>query len=286
MADRVAVIGGTGLYLMDGFEDVREVSVETPFGAPSDRLVIGRHGTREVVFLPRHARGHRFTPTEVPYRANIYALKTLGVTRIFSVSAVGSMKEEIAIGTPVLVDQFVDRTRARPATFFGDGIVAHVSLADPTCASLRDLLARTADRIGLPVRRGGTYLCIEGPQFSTRAESFLYRGFGVDVIGMTNATEARLAREAEICYATIAMPTDYDCWHDGHEDVNVGSVVETLKSNTEKARRLILAAIEDLDSARPCACGEALRGAILTDPAAIPADARRRLAPMVEKYLG
>ncbi len=286
MADRVAVIGGTGLYLMDGFEDVREVEVSTPFGPPSDRLTLGRYAGREVVFLPRHGRGHRLLPSEVPYRANLYALKYLGVTRVFSVSAVGSMKEEIAIGTPVLVDQFVDRTRNRPATFFGGGIVAHVSLADPVCSSLRALLGRAADRIGLPVRQGGTYLCIEGPQFSTRAESFLYRDFGVDVIGMTNATEARLAREAEMCYVTIALPTDYDCWHDGHEDVTVGSVVETLRSNTQKARSLILAAIEDLDSATPCACGQALAGAILTDPSAIPAEAREKLGPIVSKYLG
>ncbi len=285
MPDRVAVIGGTGLYLMDGFEDVREVEVETPFGPPSDRLSIGRRAGREVVFLPRHGRGHRFLPSEVPYRANLYALKTLGVTRVFSVSAVGSMREEIAIGTPVLVDQFVDRTRGRASTFFGGGIVAHVSIADPVCPSLRTLLGLAARRIGLAVHQGGTYLCIEGPQFSTRAESFLYRDFGVDVIGMTNATEARLAREAEMCFATIALPTDYDCWHDGHEDVNVGSVVETLRSNTEKARSLILAAIEDLDSAAPCACGQALAGAILTDRAAIPVDARERLGPIVSKYL-
>ncbi len=285
MADRVAVIGGTGLYLMDGVKDVRDVEVTTPFGPPSDRLTIGRYAGREVVFLPRHGRGHRFLPTEVPYRANLYALKTLGVTRVFSVSAVGSMKEEIAIGTPVLVDQFVDRTRGRASTFFGNGIVAHVSIADPVCSSLHALLGRAAERIGLSVHPGGTYLCIEGPQFSTRAESFLYRDFGVDVIGMTNATEARLAREAEMCFATIALPTDYDCWHDGHVDVNVGSVVETLRSNTRKACSLILAAIEDLDSAVPGACGQALAGAILTDRAAIPADARERLGPIVSKYL-
>ncbi len=285
MSDRVAVIGGTGLYLMDGFEDVREVEVSTPFGPPSDRLMIGRRAGQEVVFLPRHGRGHRFLPGEVPYRANVYALKTLGVTRVFSVSAVGSMKEEIAIGTPVLVDQFVDRTQGRASTFFGGGVVAHVSLADPVCPSLRALLRRAAERIGLRVHPGGTYLCIEGPQFSTRAESFLYRDFGVDVIGMTNATEARLAREAEMCFATIALPTDYDCWHDGHDDVTVGSVLETLRSNTEKARSLILAALEDLDFVAPCACGQALAGAILTDRAAIPADARERLGPIVSKYL-
>lgn len=284
MLERVAVIGGTGLYLMEGVEDVREIEVTTPFGPPSDRLTIGRYTGREVVFLARHGRGHRYLPSEVPYRANIHALKSLGVTRVFSVSAVGSMKEEISIGVPVLVDQFVDQTRGRPTTFFGDGIVAHVSLADPVCPSLRALLGRAAARVGMPVRLRGTYLCIEGPQFSTRAESFLYRDFGVDVIGMTNATEARLAREAEMCFATIALPTDYDCWHDGHEDVNVGSVVETLRSNSSKARSLVLAAIEDLDSVEPCSCGQALAGAILTDRAAIPAEALERLGPIVSKY--
>lgn len=285
MLERVAVIGGTGLYMMEGFEDVREIEVTTPFGPPSDRLTIGRYAGREVVFLPRHGRGHRYLPSEVPYRANIHALKSLGVTRVFSVSAVGSMKEEISIGVPVLVDQFVDQTRERPRTFFGGGIVAHVSLADPVCPSLHALLGRAAARLGMPVRLGGTYLCIEGPQFSTRAESYLYRDFGVDVIGMTNATEARLAREAEMCFATIALPTDYDCWHDGHEDVNVGSVVETLRSNSSKARSLVLAAIEDLDAVEPCSCGQALTGAILTDRSAIPAEALERLGPIVSKYL-
>lgn len=285
MAERVAVIGGTGLYMLEGFEEVHEVEVQTPFGPPSDRLTIGRRSGYEVVFLPRHGRGHRLLPSEVPYRANLYALKTLGVNRVFSVSAVGSMREEISIGTPVLVDQFVDRTRGRPSTFFGSGIVAHVSLADPVCPALRSLLHRAAIRIGLPVHPRGTYLCIEGPQFSTRAESFLYRDFGVDVIGMTNATEARLAREAEMCFATIALPTDYDCWHDTHEDVNVGSVIETLRSNTAKARTLILAALEDLGTMEPCSCSQALAGAILTDRGLIPAETRQRLGPLVSKYL-
>ena len=221
MADAVGVIGGSGLYLMDGFEDVREVTIDTPFGAPSDAITVGRLGGREVAFLPRHGRGHRYLPTEVPYRANLYALKTLGVSRIFSVSAVGSMKEEIALGRPVLVDQFIDRTVARRSTFFGEGIVGHVSMADPTCPSLRGLLASVAPGAGVDLVNGGTYVCIEGPQFSSRAESMLYRQYGVDVIGRTNATEAKLAGEAEICYATMAIPTDYDCWHESEEDVSV-----------------------------------------------------------------
>jgi len=283
---RVAVIGGSGLYLFDGMADVREVIVDTPFGPTSDAISIGRLGDVEVAFLPRHGRGHRLLPTEVPYRANIWALKSLGVTRIFSVSAVGSMKEEVTLAKPVLVDQFIDRTHARPSTFFGEGIVAHVSMADPTCPALRGLLARQAADQGVDVIEGGTYVCIEGPQFSSRAESFMYRGVGVDVIGMTNVTEAKLAREAEICYATIALPTDYDCWHESHEAVSVEFVIATLSKGIGRARALLAGAIAHLGEAAPCTCGRALENAIMTDPARIPESARQRLAPIVGRHLG
>lgn len=283
---RVAVIGGSGLYLFDGMDDVREVVVDTPFGPTSDAIAIGRLGGVEVAFLPRHGRGHRLLPTEVPYRANIWALKSLGVTRIFSASAVGSMKEEVALAKPVLVDQFIDRTHGRASTFFGQGIVAHVSMAEPTCPALRALLASQAGALGIDVIAGGTYVCIEGPQFSSRAESFMYRDIGVDVIGMTNVTEAKLAREAEICYATIALPTDYDCWHDAHEAVSVEFVIATLSKGIGRARALIAGAIAHLDQAGPCTCGNALRNAIMTDPARIPDEARRRLAPIVGRHLG
>lgn len=283
---RVAVIGGSGLYLFDGMADVREVVVDTPFGATSDAIAIGRLGDVEVAFLPRHGRGHRLLPSEVPYRANIWALKSLGVTRIFSASAVGSMKEEVTLAKPVLVDQFIDRTFARPSTFFGQGIVAHVSMAEPTCPALRALLASQARVQGIDVIEGGTYVCIEGPQFSSRAESFMYRDVGVDVIGMTNVTEAKLAREAEICYATIALPTDYDCWHESHDAVSVEAVIATLSRGIGRARALISGAIAHLDSAGPCACPNALRNAIMTDPARIPDEARQRLAPIVGRHLG
>jgi len=285
MTDGIGVIGGSGLYLMDGFEDVREVTVETPFGPTSDVLTVGRLGGREIAFLPRHGRGHRYLPTEVPYRANIWAMKSLGVSRIFSVSAVGSMKEEISLGTPVLVDQFIDRTVARPSTFFGNGIVGHVSMADPTCSSLRGLLAKVASEAGVSLIKSGTYVCMEGPQFSSRAESFMYRQLGVDVIGMTNATEAKLAREAEICYATIAIPTDYDCWHASEEDVSVEAVIARLSLGVGRARSLILAALAHLDEAGPCRCREALAGAVMTDPARIPAEAKQRLAPILGRRL-
>lgn len=282
--ERVGVIGGTGLYLMDGFEDVREVAVETPFGNPSDVLTIGRVGNREVVFLPRHGRGHRFLPTEVNYRANIWAMKSLGVSRIFSVSAVGSMKLEITLARPVLISQFIDRTVARQSTFFGQGIVAHVSMADSTCNSLRSLVAMSAVDVGIDVVDGGTYVCIEGPQFSSRAESHAYRALGVDVIGMTNATEAKLAREAEICYLTIALPTDYDCWHESEDDVSAESVMATLGEGTAKARALILAALERMDAVDPCMCGTVLNGAIMTSRDRIPRDAWDRLAPILDRY--
>ncbi len=287
MADpkRVAVIGGSGLYLMDDFSDSREVSVATPFGPTSDVLTIGRMGDLEVVFLPRHGRGHRHLPSEVPYRANIWAIKSLGVERIFSVSAVGSMKEEITLGTPVLIDQFIDRTHLRASTFFGDGVVAHVSMADPICGAMRGLLADCARRLGIEVHAGGTYLCMEGPQFSSRGESLSYRQIGVDVIGMTNATEAKLAREAEICYATLAIPTDYDCWHQSEEAVSVEAVIQRLVSGTTKARAVIVEALKSLSAIGPCGCHGALAGAIMTARDRMPAATLERLAPIVKKYV-
>jgi len=266
-------------------DDVREVEVKTPYGATSDVISIGRLGDVEVAFIPRHGRGHRFTPSEVPYRANIWALKSLGVSRIFSASAVGSMKEEVLLAKPVLVDQFIDRTCNRQSTFFGDGIVAHVSMAQSTCPALRGLLQSTAKELGIEVIEKGTYVCIEGPQFSSRAESFMYRDIGVDVIGMTNATEAKLAREAEICYATIAIPTDYDCWHETHDAVSVETVVATLSRGIGKARDLIAKAIVNIDKIGSCSCGDALANAIMTDHKRIPDAAKARLAPIVGRYL-
>jgi 5'-methylthioadenosine phosphorylase len=285
MSSRIAVIGGTGLYLWDGFEAADEVVVETPYGHTSSPIKVGRIGDTEVAFLARHGRGHRFAPTEVPYRANVYALKMLNVSRVFSVSAVGSMREDIALTEPVIVDQFIDRTYARKATFFEDGIAAHVSMAEPTCPALRAILAGSAARTGVPARTGGAYVCIEGPQFSSRAESLAYRQIGVDVIGMTNATEAKLAREAELCYVTIALPTDYDCWHGGHDDVSVGSVLERLAQGTARARALILDAIANLDGCGPCRCGRALDGAIITDRDLVGREVRERLAPIIGRYI-
>ncbi len=289
----IGIIGGTGLYILDDLENVREVEVSTPFGAPSDVITIGTYAGHEIAFLPRHGRGHRLLPTEVPCRANIWALKSLGVTRIFSASAVGSMRTEITLTTPVIVDQMIDRTIHRVSTFFGEGLVAHVSMADPFCSSMRKLLIETADRIGMPIVEGGTYICIEGPQFSSRAESHWYRDIGaagghdyvrVAVIGMTNATEAKLAREAEICYVTIALPTDYDCWHEEEDDVSCASVVERLAAGAAKAKKLILGAVEHLDHADDCGCGDSLRHAFLTERSRIPQATLDRLEPIVGRY--
>lgn len=288
MADNtptVGVIGGTGLYMMDGLDAISTMEVSTPFGAPSGQLTIGRMGDTKVVFLPRHGEGHTLSPSEVPYRANICALKMLGVSKIFSVSAVGSMREEVPLGVPVLVDQFIDRTNLRRSTFFEDGVVAHVSMANPTCPSLRGLLMDAARALNMVVVPRGTYVCIEGPQFSSRAESEMYRQVGVDVIGMTNATEAKLAREAEICYATIALPTDYDCWHTRHEAVSVESVLKNLEQGTEKAKKLIVHAIRHLPDAHACDCGKALERAIITDLSRAPLATLERLEPIAGKYL-
>ena len=286
----VGVIGGSGLYEMEGLADVREVALETPFGSPSDAYITGTLGTgtlgeTRMVFLPRHGRGHLFSPTEINFRANIWGLKKLGVSRIISISAVGSMREDIAPGDFVLIDQFFDRTRHRVDTFFNEGVVAHVMFADPVCAETRAILLEAARETDVEVHDGGTYINMEGPQFSTRAESNIYRGWGVDVIGMTNLQEARLAREAEICYATVAMATDYDCWHDGHDDVTVEAVVATMNMNVEHARDLIRAAAPRVAASGACSCDSALQHAIMTAKDRIPASARERLGLLIDKYL-
>jgi len=281
----VGVIGGSGLYDMEGLEEVREVALSTPFGAPSDSYVTGLLDGVSMVFLPRHGRGHRISPSEINSRANLWGMKKLGVSRILSVSAVGSMREDIEPGHFVLIDQFIDRTRHRPDTFFEDGCVAHVMFADPICEELRQILLKAAHGIGVRVHDGGTYVNMEGPQFSTRAESKLYRTWGVDVIGMTNLQEARLAREAEISYSTIAMATDYDCWHEGHDDVSVDAVIEIMQKNVEGAKRLIRAAAPQAAAMGRTSCDDALRNAIMTAPDRISPEARIRLALFLDKYL-
>jgi 5'-methylthioadenosine phosphorylase len=283
----IGVIGGSGLYKFTGLEDVKEVAINTPFGKPSDALVIGELEGQRVAFLPRHGRGHRIMPSEIPFRANIYAMKMLGVERILSASAVGSLKEEHKPLDVVIPDQFIDRTRLRTSTFFGDGIVAHVSFADPVCSQLCEVLASAGTEIpDLEIHRGGTYVCMEGPAFSTRAESNLYRSWGADVIGMTNLQEAKLAREAEICYATIALVTDYDCWHDSHESVTVDMVIENLNKKTESARALVRGALRRLASTeRECGCGQALRYAIITQAEEISDAAKQRLSEIIGKYI-
>ena len=285
----IGVIGGSGLYEIEGLTDVQEVTLETPFGAHSDAYITGVLGDAKMVFLPRHGRGHRFLPSEVNYRANIYGMKQLGVEQIISVSAVGSMKEEIVPGHIVIPDQFFDRTQGkRASTFFGAGVVGHVQFADPICGELAAILAEASVQVGASVHRGGTYLCIEGPNFSTRAESKIYRSWGVDIIGMTNVPEARLAREAEICYGTVALATDYDCWHEGHDDVSVEAVIAIIKQNVATAREIIRAAsqrIAEERKKRDCGCAESLKYAIMTDKALIPEETRQALEPLIGRYL-
>jgi 5'-methylthioadenosine phosphorylase len=281
----VGVIGGSGLYQMPGLERVREVEIKTPFGKPSDKLIRGRLGKSEVVFLPRHGTGHRWLPTEVNFRANTFAMKKLGVERIISVSAVGSLREEIAPGHVVIPDQFIDRTTQRPSTFFGRGLVAHVSLADPFCKDLSAVLAAAAHSEGAKVHAGGTYVCMEGPQFSTRAESHLYRSWGAHVIGMTNLQEAKLAREAEICFTTLALATDYDCWNQSAGDVEIDHVLAVLRHNVDLAQRTIRRAVTQLSSARSCVCASALKDAIITERARIPKKLCAELRPIIGKYL-
>ncbi len=281
----IGVIGGSGLYEMEGLTNVRSVRVTTPFGKPSDEYVIGTLFGRRVAFLPRHGRGHRVMPTDINFRANIYGMKKLGVERIISVSAVGSMKEDIRPGDIVIPDQFYDHTKHRRSTFFGSGVVAHVGMADPVCGDLCAVLIEAGAKVGATVHRGGTYLCMEGPQFSTRAESLTYRQWNVDVIGMTNATEAKLAREAEICYSTIALATDYDCWHHSEEAVTVEAVLEVMRHNIETSKAMIRQAVQILPRGRTCGCGDALRSTIMTPAKLIPAGTKRDLAPIIGKYL-
>jgi len=282
----IGIIGGSGLYAMEGLTVLEERAVATPFGEPSDPYVIGEIDGMRVAFLARHGRGHRLNPTEVNYRANLFGFKLLGVHTILSASAVGSMKEQYAPTDIVFPHQFIDRTRHRPDTFFGNGIVAHVAFADPICAGVSFLMGEVARGAGARTHMGGVYVCMEGPQFSTRAESTLYRSWGVDVIGMTNLTEAKLAREAEICYATMALVTDYDCWHESHEDVSVDQVLAYLRANAEMAQKILRGSIARVaERKRDCGCAHALQYAIITDPAAIPESAKRELAPLIGKYV-
>ncbi len=282
----IGIIGGSGLYEMEGLSQVESVALETPFGDPSDRFVTGVLDGVRMVFLPRHGRGHRLLPSEVNYRANIYGMKKLGVTRLVSVSAVGSMREEIAPGDIVIPDQFIDRTNAtRKNTFFGNGIVGHVQFADPVCGELSGILEDAARRSGARVHRGGIYLCMEGPAFSTRAESRLYRTFGVSVIGMTNIPEAKLAREAEMCYGVIALATDYDCWYESHDDVSVDAILTILRQNVTMAKSIIRNATDQMGDARKCPCADALRYAIITDGTVIPEKTRRDLQVITGKYI-
>jgi 5'-methylthioadenosine phosphorylase len=285
MADgAIGVIGGSGLYELPGMTDVRWRRVRTPFGDPSDEYCVGRFDGRPVVFLPRHGRGHKLAPTELNFRANIWGLKSLGVEWVVSVSAVGSMKEEIRPLDLVVPDQFFDFTKRRVSSFFGDGIVAHVGMADPVCAHLAGAVEKAARETGATVHRGGTYVCIEGPQFSTKAESRIFRGWGVDVIGMTNMPEAKLAREAELCYATLALATDYDVWHESHEAVTVETVIQNLLRNVEAAKDVLRRLIPAVGPARTCPCPSLLASAVITNPAAFPLATRRRLDLLLGKY--
>ena len=278
------IIGGSGLYSMPGFEMKEEVVIKTPFGAPSDPYIVGTIAGKSVAFLSRHGRGHRVSPSELNFRANIYGFKKLGVSRIISLSAVGSLKEEHAPEHFVLPDQFFDRTIGRKSTFFEGGIVAHISFAEPTCHMLMDHVHQCASQVGVIAKKGGTYLCMEGPAFSTKAESNVYRSWGMDVIGMTNLTEAKLAREAEICYVSVSMVTDYDCWHPEHDAVTVDQILATLGKNAENAAKVVRRALETLPAPAECACNRALRHAIITDRKAIPAETLDKLEIIVGKY--
>src|SRR6266446_5463579 len=284
---KIGIIGGSGLYQMPELQDVEEIAVDTPFGSPSDAFIVGTLDNNRVAFLPRHGRGHRFTPTEVPFRANIYAMKLLGVERILSASAVGSLQEKYAPLDMVIPDQFFDRTRGRvrESTFFGEGIVAHVSFAHPVCGALGDVIEESCRSVDVKAHRGGTYLCMEGPAFSTVAESNVYRSWGMDIIGMTNLQEAKLAREAEICYATLALVTDYDCWHPGHDAVTVEAVIEYLNKNVRNAQVILGETVKRLSgSTRECKCGSALKNAIFTAPDLWPEATTRKLDAIIGKY--
>jgi 5'-methylthioadenosine phosphorylase len=282
---RIGIIGGSGLYQMAGLTEIDEIELETPFGSPSDAYRIGTLEGKRVVFLARHNRNHTISPSELNFRANIYGFKKLGVDWLLSASAVGSLKEELRPLDIVLPDQFYDRTKTRISTFFGDGIVVHVSFAHPVCSQLGDVIEQGAKESGVHVKRGGTYVCMEGPQFSTIAESNTYRRNGGDLIGMTNVQEAKLAREAEICYTTIALVTDYDCWHPQHDAVTVTEVIDNLKKNTDNAQKIIRAAVRRLPVDRSCKCGHALRHAIMTDLSKVPAKTREKIELLIRKYV-
>lgn len=284
MSIQIGIIGGSGLYSMPGFSKQEERRIETPFGDPSDAYVVGELAGKQVAFLARHGRGHRISPSELNFRANIYGFKALGVDTLLSLSAVGSLKEEHKPLDFVIVDQFVDRTRGRASTFFGEGLVAHIGFGDPVCMDLAHVLHQAAANIGLHARLGGTYLCMEGPAFSTKAESNLYRGWGMDVIGMTNLQEAKLAREAEICYSTVAMVTDYDCWHPDHDHVTVQQIIATLTQNAENAARVVAEAVRIMPSMKKCKCTSALAHAIITDRKAVPPATLDKLRLIVGKY--
>jgi 5'-methylthioadenosine phosphorylase len=281
----IGIIGGSGLYAMPGFEKQEEVAIVTPWGAPSENYVVGTLAGKSVAFLARHGRGHRISPSELNFRANIWGMKSLGVERILSLSAVGSLKEEHRPLDFVIPDQFFDRTRGRISTFFGDGMVAHISFADPVCPQLSEVAYESCRAAGVSVKKGGTYLCMEGPAFSTKAESNVYRSWGMDVIGMTNLQEAKLAREAEICYVTIAMVTDYDCWHPQHEAVTVNDIIANLMKNAENAAQVVMEAVRQMPDSRACKCGAALSHAGITDRKAIPESTRKKLDLLIGKYL-
>lgn len=281
----IGIIGGSGLYSMNGLTDTREIRVKTPFGEPSDAIVLGTLEGKRVAFLARHGRGHRILPSEINYRANIYAMKLLGAERIISVSAVGSLKEDLQPGEFLVPDQFFDRTKNRASTFFGDGLVAHLAFAHPTCGELSNVLGEACVHEAVKVHRHGTYICIEGPQFSTLAEAEVNRQLRFDVIGMTNLTEAKLAREAEICYATIAMITDYDCWHPDHESVTAAQIIATLNQNAENAQKVLRAAVRETPADRNCKCGTALKHSLVTDMKLVPSATKKRLAAIIGKYI-
>ena len=282
---RIGIVGGSGLYQMAGLTEIEEAAIDTPFGKPSDSYRIGTLEGRKVAFLARHHRNHTILPSELNFRANIHGFKQLGVEWILSASAVGSLKEELRPLDVVLPDQFYDRTKARISTFFGNGIVAHVSFGDPVCHILSDVIGAAGSDAGVPIKRGGTYVCMEGPQFSTKAESNTYRSWGMDLIGMTNLQEAKLAREAEICYSTMALVTDYDCWHPDHDSVTVADIIKNLTMNSENAQKIIKAAVKRLPVDRTCKCGSSLEHAILTDLKKAPAETRTKLELLLRKYL-
>jgi len=280
----IGIIGGSGLYSMPGFDAREEASYDTPFGRPSDNFIVGMLAGRQVAFLARHGQGHNISPSELNFRANIYGMKLLGVERIISLSAVGSLKEEHRPLDFVIPDQFFDRTRGRISTFFGDGLVAHISFSDPICPQMADVVASACESAGVTTKRGGTYLCMEGPAFSTKAESNIYRSWGMDVIGMTNLQEAKLAREAEICYTTVAMVTDYDCWHEDHDAVTVADILGNLTKNSENACRVVAAAVAAMPAERSCKCGSALAHAILTQKDKVPQGTLQKLGILIDKY--